>query len=109
MKTRFGYIATLAMVMAVAIGGCNSELDGLVPDLTEDNGGASHCTDGEMRCYAPSDIHTLAKVEKCVGGEWKFAENCNAMQCVVMRRRQAVVLVLRMSTPVSMKIMASAK
>ena len=32
-----------------------------------------------------------------------------AMQCVVMRRRQAVVLVLRMSTPVSMKIMASAK
>ncbi|MBS7381727.1 MAG: hypothetical protein KIG72_10730 [Bradymonadales bacterium] len=81
MKTRFGYIATLAMVMAVAIGGCNSELDGLVPDLTEDNGGASHCTDGEMRCYAPSDIHTLAKVERCVGGEWKFAENCNAMRC----------------------------
>lgn len=81
MKTRFGYIATLAMVMAVAIVGCNSELDGLVPDLTEDNGGALHCTDGERRCNAPRDIHTLATVEKCVGGEWKFSENCNATRC----------------------------
>ena len=78
MKTRFGYIATLAMVMAVAIGGCNSELDGLVPDLTEDNGGASHCTDGEMRCYAPSDIHTLAKVEKM--RRWRM-EICRELQC----------------------------
>ena len=46
MKTRFGYIATLAMVMAVAIGGCNSELDGLVPDLTEDNGCSTHFNEG---------------------------------------------------------------
>ncbi len=81
MKARFGSIATLAMVMTVAIVGCNSELEGLVPDLTEDNGGASHCTDGERRCDAPSDIHTLATVKKCVDGEWKFSENCNATRC----------------------------
>lgn len=81
MKARFGSIAMLTMAMIVAIVGCNSELDGLVPDLTEDNGGASHCTDGERRCYASSDIHTLAHVEKCVDGEWKFSENCNATRC----------------------------
>lgn len=81
MKARFGSIAMLAMVMTVAIVGCNSELDGLVPELTEDNGGALHCTDGERRCYAPRDIHTLAHVEKCVDGEWKFSENCNATRC----------------------------
>lgn len=81
MKARFGSIAMLAMVMIVAIVGCNSELEGLVPDLTEDNGGASHCTDGERRCDAPSDIHTLATVKKCVDGEWKFSENCNATRC----------------------------
>ena len=83
MKARFGSIAMLTMAMIVAIVGCNSELDGLVPDLTEDNGGASHCTDGEKRCYASSDIHTLAHVEKCVDGEWKFSENCNATRCNV--------------------------
>lgn len=83
MKARFGSIAMLTMAMIVAIVGCNSELEGLVPDLTEDNGGASHCTDGEKRCYASSDIHTLAHVEKCVDGEWKFSENCNATRCNV--------------------------